>query len=88
MVADRQTGVVYALGCTGCPKVYIGETGRTARQRVKEPQDHAKKGNFETSASAHPVLATGHTMHWKPRIVNKDRITPDGKCMKRSSFRN
>ena len=29
-------GVIYNISCESCPKVYIGETGRTARVRAKE----------------------------------------------------
>ena len=33
---SEQRGAVYALGCMECNKVYIGETGRTAKVRAKE----------------------------------------------------
>ena len=29
-------GVIYKMCCESCPKVYMGEIGRTARVRVKE----------------------------------------------------
>ena len=32
---NQNPGVIYALGCTGCAAVYIGETARTANQRTK-----------------------------------------------------
>ena len=50
--AECQPGVVYAIGCKDCPKIYIGETSRTARQRVKEHREHVKKGAVEKSAVA------------------------------------
>ena len=43
--ADQEAGVVYAIGCKTCPSVYIGETARTARQRVKEQEMHTRHGN-------------------------------------------
>ena len=33
--ADTQPGVVYTLGCKDCPKIYIGETARTAKRERK-----------------------------------------------------
>ena len=77
--SESRTGVVYALGCTECPKVYVGETARTAQQRIKEHIDHAKKGNAEMSAIAKHVLETGHAMHWKPRILKTERKTIERK---------
>ena len=32
----QRPGMVYATGCQECPKVYVGETLRTAQQKVKE----------------------------------------------------
>ena len=34
--AQEDPGVVYAVGCTECEQVYVGETNRTAKQRIKE----------------------------------------------------
>ena len=47
--ADREPGVVYALGCMECPRVYIGETARTAKQRVKEHNMHTRTGYTDLS---------------------------------------
>ena len=32
----ERPGVVYHIPCTNCPQVYIGQTGRTLTQRLKE----------------------------------------------------
>ena len=37
-------GVVYAIGCGDCRKVYVGETRRTAAQRVKEHKSDTRLG--------------------------------------------
>ena len=69
---DTQAGVVYAVGCKNCPKVYIGETGRTVKQRLKEHQDHTKKGNVDKSAIANHIITTGHEIHWQARVIKRE----------------
>ena len=76
--ADSTPGVIYAIGCKECPKVYVGETARTAKQRVKEHKDHTTKGNTEMSAIAKHVEETGHKIHWEARVLRKE-----GKTIKR-----
>ena len=73
--ADTQPGVVYALGCKDCPKIYIGETARTAKKRTEEHLNHAQKGNIEMSAVAQHTLSNNHAIHWKPRVVLKESNT-------------
>ena len=33
---EMKTGVVYQIGCQDCPATYVGQTGRTLSQRLKE----------------------------------------------------
>ena len=33
---EERKGVVYSIPCTDCPKVYIGQTGRCLKHRLKE----------------------------------------------------
>ena len=73
--ADTQPGVVYALGCKDCPKIYIGETARTAKKRAEEHLNHAKKGNTEMSAVTQHTLINNHAIHWKPRVGRKENNT-------------
>ena len=72
LLPSRETGVVYALGCVDCPKIYVGETGRTAEQRVKEHKAHLKHGREDQSAVAKHVMCEGHQMHWKAMIVDRE----------------
>ena len=67
--ADQEPGVVYAIGCKTCPSVYIGETARTARQRVKEHEMHTRHGNTQLSALASHAHAHAHEIHWKARVI-------------------
>ena len=53
-------GVIYAIGCTECPKVYIAETCSTAQVKTKEHRDHTTKGNAEMSAIANHSITTEH----------------------------
>ena len=69
---DTQPGVVYALGCKDCSKVYVGETGRTAKKRTDEHLRHTMQANTDMSAIAQHVLTTNHSIHWKPQIVVKE----------------
>ena len=65
-------GAVYAIGCQTCPKVYIGETNRTAKQRVREHKCHTPMGHAELSAVAEHVHQTGHQIYWEPRVIAKE----------------
>ena len=45
-----KAGVMYKIPCSSCPKVYIGQTGRTLGQRVKEHQRSVRDKKITTSA--------------------------------------
>ena len=70
--ADQEPGVVYAIGCKTCPSVYIGETARTARQRVKEHEMHTRHGNTQLSALASHAHAYAHDIHWRARVIARE----------------
>ena len=80
--AEDTTGAIYALGCTDCPKVYIGETGRTAKQRAREHKCHTRTGHTELSAVARHAHTEGHNIHWKPRVIASETIPPSEKSKK------
>ena len=66
-VKDKQKeeeipGVVYAIGCGDCRKVYVGETRRTAAQRVKEHKSDTRLGvisEFHTSRTNERTFISG-----------------------------
>ena len=72
---DTQPGVVYAIGCLDCEQVYVGETARTSRERLKEHKCHTRMGKGELSAVAQHVADTAHEIHWKARILARERTT-------------
>ena len=65
--AGKKSGVVYEIECETCDKMYIGETGRSIKKRVKEHRSQAKNGHTELSAVAEHVLE-GHCVKWDPKI--------------------
>ena len=77
-VKDKQKeeeipGVVYAIGCGDCRKVYVGETRRTAAQRVKEHKSDTRFGHLDKSAVAERAHTTGHHVHWKAMVVEREQ---------------
>ena len=46
---DKQEGVVYKIPCE-CGKVYIGETGRAMKDRIKEHDRDIRLAHTQTSA--------------------------------------
>ena len=58
--SDQRKGVVYNIPCDGCPKVYIGQTGRSLKHRLAEHRRALKNGDVPASALAEHTLATGH----------------------------
>ena len=60
---DQRTGVVYQIPCSECPKVYIGQSGRTLKQRLSEHRQALQKGDTAASALAEHVWSTGHQVN-------------------------
>ena len=54
-----RTPGIYKIPCE-CGKVYIGQTGRTVQDRIKEHQRCIKLADFDKSAVAEHSLLTGH----------------------------
>ena len=73
-VKDKQKeeeilGVVYAIGCGDCRKVYIGETRRMAAQRVKEHKSDTRLGHSDKSAVVQHAHTTGHNAYRRAMVV-------------------
>ena len=84
---EKEPDVVYAIGCMECREVYIGETSRTAEQRVKEHKAHVTHGRTEQSAFASHVAEKQHQVYWKPRIIEKERNTTKQKVKEALTIR-
>ena len=57
---DQQVGVGYQIPCSDCPKVYIGQSGRTLKHRVSEHRRALQSGDVAASALAEHTWSTGH----------------------------
>ena len=57
---DERKGVVYSISCALCPKVYIGQTGRFLKHRLKEHRRAVRNGDVPASALAEHALIAGH----------------------------
>ena len=64
-------GVIYKIPCE-CTKVYVGETGRTMKQRISEHKRAVKNGDTNNGLAVH-VAGTGHSIKWdEAEIVCRD----------------
>jgi len=59
VIPAKQDGVVYRIPCK-CGKVYIGETGRSMQERVKEHDRDIRLTRIQTSAVSEHTHETGH----------------------------
>ncbi len=61
---EMKTGVVYQIGCQECPATYVGQTGRTLTQRLKEHKSALTNAHPDRSAVAEHAIDTGHAIDW------------------------
>ena len=60
-----KTGIMYKIPCNDCEDTYIGETGRSLKDRLKEHK-RAFRLNYPTqSAVAEHAIDTGHNIGWE-----------------------
>ena len=48
VLKENRSGVIYQIPCSRCPQTYIGQTGRTLGQRLKEHQRAIRDRNTST----------------------------------------
>ena len=61
---DRRKGVVYKISCKHCSYSYIGQTGRSLSDRIKEHKRAVSRANVDDSALAEHVVNSGHEIDW------------------------
>ena len=60
-----QHNVVYKIACINCEMVYIGETKRTLKTRIKEHRDNINLTNSDNhNAITLHRIEKGHDMNW------------------------
>ena len=68
----KQDGVVYRIPCE-CGKVYIGETGRSMQERIKERDRDIRLACTQTSAISEHANKTSHHPLWnKVKFIDRD----------------
>ena len=70
--AEENPGVVYAVGCKDCRAIYIGKTGRSASQKIKEDKYQPRNGQVEKSTIPEHAHLEGHSIHWAPTIIERE----------------
>ena len=67
-------GVVYLIPCSECSAVYIGETGRTLKERLAEHKRAVRMENVNNGIAVHS-LKTGHSIAWdKAKITHRETL--------------
>ena len=61
---ERRTGIVYRIPCMDCTKTYVGQSGRTICDRVKEHQRAVKNGDTDSLAIAEYAWQCQHRIDW------------------------
>ena len=78
---DERKGVVYSITCTVCPKVYIGQTGRSLKHRLKEHRRALRNGDVAASTLAEHALVAGHGIDLsKMEVIDSNPYTAT-RCM-------
>jgi len=68
----KQDGVVYRIPCE-CSKVYIGETGRSMQERIKEHNRDIRLTRTQTSTVSEHSDETGHYPIWNEvKFIDQD----------------
>ena len=70
--SNKQDGVIDKIPCE-CSKVYIGETGRSMHERLKEHDRDIRLARTQTSAVAEHDNKTGHFLIWNEvKLIDRD----------------
>jgi len=78
---ERKGVVVYSIPCTECPKVYIGQTGRLLKHRLKEHWRALRNSYTAASALAEHALTAGHGVDLsKAEVLDSNPYTAT-RCM-------
>ena len=69
MPIEDKCNIVYRIPCKDCSSCYVGQTGRTFSQRLKEHQRAVKSFDVNASVLAEHVLNEDHRIAWEDASV-------------------
>ena len=69
--STKKKGVIYEIPCKDCPRVYIGETGRTLEKRLSEHKAAVKKNDPKNGIAVH-AWANQHQVNWEAASVKQE----------------
>ena len=79
---DAKTHAVYSIQCSDCEKVYLSQTKRQFRIRLKEHQRAVCNSNSSKSALAEDVCETSHNIAWDDsRIITTNNRYGQRLCL-------
>ena len=85
---STRSGVIYQIPCRDCDKSYIGQTGRTLLQRIKEHQRAVKTMNTDNSALAEHVWSEYDHIGWEDATVLDQHSFLHSRCVMESWYIN
>jgi hypothetical protein len=69
----EQKDVVYSVECATCKKQYIGETGKTLKERLKRHQQDIRSGTITNGFFRHLSEANDHKINWsETKILERE----------------
>ena len=68
-----RAGVVYRIPCGTCPKVYVGQTGKTLEHRLKNQKRALTSGNVSQLAVVAQANGESHAIKWEEAEVVSHR---------------
>ena len=77
----NKTGVVYRIPCVDCDGSYVGQTGKSLGQRIKEHRKAVASFNTDTSALAEHVLTKDHHIDWEDATIINEHPFTQSRCM-------
>lgn len=66
-------GLIYLTTCSHCKKQYVGQTGRTLRERLKE---HLQNIYHKEEVTGLHYSLPGHS-HWDLKVQIIEKVTPN-----------
>ena len=76
-----KAGVIYRIPCNGCPSMYVGQTGGTLAQRLKEHKRAIVSGHLAQSVVAEHAAQESHYIDWEGVTVIDVRQQYHQRCL-------